>query len=116
MDPAVVTILLSWIGITVTVFGHIYRQLSNAKQDMEKIAEDRMKDFSEEISEMKAKVSAISVELAADRRAQSEFRERIAEKMMSKDDFNIAFNRMIADMDRRWTTAIRERGPVRQGH
>ena len=107
MDPGIIAIIVCWIGVTVAIFGHVYRQLVALRSDMEKIA-------GANISEIWVKVNQMDKSIAADRELAAQFRERIAGMMLTREDFDRQITRLIAEIDRRMTTAIRHRPPVEE--
>lgn len=99
-------ILVAFMGVTVAVFGYVFRWLIGQRAEIEAIVEAQVK-------ELWTKMSQVDQEMSADRRHASEFRERIAREMITKDDLNREMSRVINEVDRRFTNTLTQRLPAR---
>lgn len=104
MDNPILTILVVFIGITVGVFSYVFRWLMGQRAQTEAIVEAKLR-------EVWAKMNQVDQELSSDRRSASDFRERIAREMITKEDLRNEVTRLISELDRRLTNTIQRSLP-----
>lgn len=109
MGPTELWVLGTLITVCAAVFGHLYKQIFQLRSDMQQVGSAQMKDLWLALNQLRQDIDS-------DRRMATEHRVKIASEMITKDDLNQQINRLIGEVDRRFTTAIRQRPPVKGDH
>jgi len=106
MGPTELWVLGTLITVIVAALGHLYKLIFELRSDMQDVGTAPMKDLWLAMNQLRQ-------DMENDRRNAAEHRVMIAKEMITKDDLNQQINRLIGEFDRRMTTAIRQRPPVR---
>lgn len=106
MNPTELWVLGTLIVTVAGVIGHLYRQIFSIREEMHEVAAQQLRDLWTVVNQMR-------VDANVDRQSAAESRVKIAENMVTKAELDRQFSRLIGEVDRRMTVAIRQRPPVR---